>query len=270
MNARKREPAVAGRFYPDDPQALLDDVKIHIDETAEKYSAIGVVSPHAGFKYSGDVAGSVYSRLEIPDTVILLGPNHTGLGERISIMVNGSWSTPLGDQEIDSELAQALLEASPCVVASASAHESEHSLETQLPFLQYFRDDFKIVPICLKRLNLKECHVLSEAIFNAVKKIGRRVLIIASTDMSHYETHDVATALDRKAIDQILKMDAKGLHETVAENAISMCGVDSVVVMLMVSKEMGAEHAELINYMTSGEISGNFDQVVGYAGMVIK
>ena len=265
-----REPAVAGRFYPDDPQILRDDVKSHIDETAQKNSAIGVVSPHAGFRYSGDVAGSVFSRLEIPDTVILLGPNHTGFGERISLMSSGSWSMPFGELEIDRELAQAILEASPRILDSPPAHQHEHCLETQLPFLQYFRKDFKMVPICLKKLSLEECRVLSEAISRAVKKTGKRVLIVASSDMSHYETHAAASAKDRKAIDQILKLDAEGLYETVEKNAISMCGVNPVTVMLMVSREMGAAHAELVNYMTSGDTSGNFDQVVGYAGMIVR
>ena len=265
-----REPAVAGRFYPDDPQILRDDVKSHIDETAKKDFAIGAVSPHAGFKYSGDVAGSVFSRLEIPDTVILLGPNHTGLGERISIMASGAWSMPFGELEIDRELAQALLDASARIFDSALAHQSEHSLETQLPFLQYFREDFKIVPICLMKLSLEECRALSEAITRAVKAAGKRVLIVASSDMSHYETHAAASAKDKKAIDQILKLDPEGLYETVEENAISMCGVNPVTVMLMASKEMGAAHAELVKYMTSGETSGNFDQVVGYAGIIVK
>ena len=270
MTVMKREPAVAGRFYPDDPKKLRDEVKSHIDMTAEKKSAIGVVSPHAGFKYSGDVAGSVYSRLDIPETVILLGPNHTGMGERISLMAKGTWAMPFGDLEIDGELAQTLLEASPRIFDSAPAHLSEHSLETQLPFLQYFREDFAVVPICLKRLSLEECRILSEAITSAVKKTGRKVLIVASSDMSHYETHDSAKSKDRKAIDRILQLDAKGLHETVEKNSISMCGVNPATVMLMASKDMGAEHAELVNYMTSGETSGDFDRVVGYAGMVIR
>lgn len=265
-----RKPAVAGSFYPDNPKSLREDVKSHIDEGAEKLNVMGVVCPHAGFMYSGDVAGSVYSRIEIPETVIILGPNHTGMGKRISIMTEGTWSMPLGDVEVDSELANAVLEMSPRIFDNASAHSGEHSLETQLPFLQYFREDFRIVPICLMNLQLKECRALSEAILKAVSKVGRQVLIVASSDMSHYESHDEASAKDKKAIDQIIKMDPEGLYETVQENAISMCGVIPATVMLMVSKEMGARNAELVKYMTSGETSGNYDKVVGYAGVIVK
>lgn len=270
MTAMKREPAVAGRFYPRDPLALRDAVKSHIDATAEKHSAIGVVAPHAGFKYSGDVAGSVYSRLEIPETVLLLGPNHTGMGERISLMAKGTWSMPFGDLEIDSGLAQALLAESPHIFDSAPAHLSEHSIETQLPFLQYFREDFKFVPICLQRLSLEECRSLSEAISRAAEKTGRDILIVASSDMTHYETHASAEAKDRKAIERILKLDPEGLRATVEANAISMCGVNPVTVMLMAAKDMGATQAELANYMTSGETTGDFDSVVGYAGMLVR
>lgn len=265
-----RQPAVAGSFYPDNPKSLREDVKSHIDEGVEKLTVMGVVCPHAGFMYSGDVAGSVYSRIEIPETVLILGPNHTGMGERISIMTEGTWSMPLGDIEVDSELANAVLEMSPKIFDNASAHRAEHSLETQLPFLQYFKEDFRIVPICLMNLKLKECRALSEAILKAVRKVGRQVLIVASSDMSHYESHDEASAKDRKAIDQIIKMDPEGLYETVKENAISMCGVIPATVMLMVSKEMGASNAELVKYMTSGETSGNYDRVVGYAGVIVK
>lgn len=265
-----RQPAVAGRFYPDHPKSLREDVKSHIDEGAQKTTAMGVVCPHAGFMYSGDVAGSVYSRIEIPDTVIILGPNHTGMGKRISLMTEGTWSMPFGELEVDAELANAVLAMSPDIFDNASAHGAEHSLETQLPFLQYFKKDFRIVPICIMNLDLKECRALSESIFKAVKKVGRRVLIVASSDMSHYESHDEASAKDHKAIDQILKMDPEGLYETVQENSISMCGVVPATVMLMVSKEMGARQAELVKYMTSGETSGDYDRVVGYAGMIVK
>ena len=265
-----RQPAVAGMFYPDNPESLREDVKSHIDEGIEKVSALGVVCPHAGFKYSGNVAGSVYSRIEIPDTVILMGPNHTGTGERISLMSEGTWSMPMGEIAVDRDLAQAILDASPRVIENASAHSAEHSLETQLPFLQYFRKEFRIVPICLMNLRLEECRALSEAILQAVKKVGRPVLIVASSDMSHYESHDEASAKDRKAIDQMEKLDPEGLYETVQQNAISMCGVIPATVMLMVSKGLGAASAELVKYMTSGETSGNYDQVVGYAGMIVK
>ena len=151
-----RQPAVSGRFYPDDPDALREEVQRHIDASATTHPVLGVVAPHAGFVYSGDVAGSVYSHIEIPETVLLLGPNHTGQGRPISLMSRGAWSMPFGDLEIDTELAEALLSYFPEVQDDAEAHQQEHSLETQLPFLQYFQKEFKFVPVCLQRLSLDD------------------------------------------------------------------------------------------------------------------
>lgn len=265
-----RPPAVAGRFYPNDPQALRDEVQSHLEQGAPKLNVKGVMAPHAGFIFSGDVAGSVYSRIEIPDTVILLGPNHTGLGERISIMARGTWTMPLGDLKIDEPLAQAILQHLPLVRESDDAHRLEHSLETQLPFLQYFRKEFKIVPICLMRLSLDECRLLANTLVQAIEALGRPVLIVASSDMSHFETHAKASEKDHKAIDQILEMNPEGLYQTVEKEGITMCGVNSATVMLTACKELGASQAELVKYMTSGEISGDMDQVVGYAGVIVR
>lgn len=264
-----RSPAVAGRFYPDDPQALFEEVQRHLGKDNPKIPAKGVIAPHAGFMYSGDVAGTVYSQIEIPDTVILLGPNHTGMGEPISVFSQGSWIMPFGDLEVDANLAKAILQHLPIAHESEEAHRLEHSLETQLPFLQYFRKQFKIVPICLMRLSLNECRLLARAIVQAVRACDRPVLIVASSDMTHYESHSRASEKDRKAIDQILKMDPDGLFDTVEKEGITMCGVNPATVMLEACRELGATQAELVRYMTSGEISGDMEQVVGYAGMVV-
>ncbi len=265
-----RPPAVAGRFYPDDPVALLEEVQRHLEQEIPKVSAKGVIAPHAGFMYSGDVAGTVYSRIEIPDTVILLGPNHTGMGERIAVFSHGSWIMPFGDLEIDANLAKAILDNLPIAHENEDAHRLEHSLETQLPFLQYFRKQFKFVPICLMRLSLEECRMLAKAIVQAVRSYDRPVLIVASSDMTHYESHARASEKDHMAIDQILKMDPEGLFRTVEKEGITMCGVNPATVMLAACKELGATQAELAKYMTSGEVSGDMDQVVGYAGVVVR
>lgn len=271
----KRHPAVAGRFYSADPQALTREIQSHIkpgagEKTAKKSRALGVVSPHAGFMYSGDVAAAVYSEIEIPETLVILGPNHTGQGPPISLMAQGAWSMPLGEVAIDGELARAILRASPLISDDYSAHEDEHSLETQLPFIQYFRKDLKIVPICLQRVSLDHCDQVSRAIVSAVQELARTVLIVASSDMTHYESHDSASRKDRRAIDQILKRDAKGLYETVRRDKITMCGVNPVTVMLMACNRLGAQKSHLVKYMTSGEVSGDMDQVVGYAGMIVE
>jgi AmmeMemoRadiSam system protein B len=265
-----RTPAVAGQFYPADRDGLIEEIKKHITEGSPKNRVIGIVSPHAGFMYSGDAAGAVYSRIEIPETVVVIGPNHTGQGQPVSVMTEGTWSMPFGDLAIDTELAAAICDASPKVYADESAHAYEHSLETQLPFLQYFRKEFKIVPICLMRIPFKTCEEVSRAIFAGIKKVDRPVLIVASSDMTHYESHESASLKDKQAIDRIVDLDAEGLFKTVEKNHISMCGVNPVTVMLLCANAMGASHSELIKYMTSGDVTGDFDQVVGYAGVIVS
>jgi len=177
---------------------------------------------------------------------------------------------PMGDIAIDEELANAICEETVMAKPDSSAHRFEHSLETQLPFLQYFKKEFKIVPICLQRLQVSTCKTLSEGIMRAINRLGRPVLLVASSDMTHYESHDKARALDRKAIDCIKNRDPIDLHETVRSEKITMCGVNPVTVMLHCSESLGAKEAELVKYMTSGEVNGDKEKVVGYAGMIIK
>ncbi len=265
-----RTPAVAGQFYPADYDGLTEEIEKHITEGSPKNRVIGIVSPHAGFMYSGDAAGAVYSRIEIPETVVLIGPNHTGVGPPVSVMTQGTWTLPFGDLAIDTELAVAISEESPKVHADSSAHRYEHSLETQLPFLQYFRKEFKIVPICLKRISFKDCEEVSRAILAGIQDVARPVLIVASSDMTHYESQASALQKDKQAIHQIENRDAEGLFKTVEKNYITMCGVIPVTVMLLCANAMGASRSELIKYMTSGDVTGDFEQVVGYAGMIVS
>ncbi|MCH7623281.1 MAG: AmmeMemoRadiSam system protein B, partial [Nitrospinae bacterium] len=168
------------------------------------------------------------------------------------------------------ELAESICSASPIVHADSQAHRFEHSLETQLPFLQYYRKEFKIVPICMMRTRFIDCRKVSRAILTGVQQIKRSVLLIASSDMTHYESHDSATQKDKKAIDQILDRDAEGLYKTVEKNHISMCGMNPVAVMLLCANEMGARRSELVKYMTSGEVNGDRNHVVAYAGMIVE
>jgi MEMO1 family protein len=266
----QRTPAVAGKFYPENPTELEKKIACHLGDLSRiKRKAIGVVSPHAGFIYSGDVAGAVYSRIEIPETVILLGPNHTGRGENISVMTEGVWSMPMGDIAIDEELATQLCEETPTAKPSPDAHQFEHSLETQLPFLQYLRKDFLIIPICLKKMDYSNCKKLSEGIVKALEQTGKTALIIASSDMTHFESHKVAEEKDKKVISKIENRDALGLDEMVRQEQISMCGVNPVTVMLLCCEKLGAQKAELIEYKTSGEVNGDKNRVVGYAGVIV-
>ncbi len=219
--------------------------------------------------YSGDVAGSVYSRIEIPQRVILLGPNHTGQGQRISVMSEGTWTMPFGNVSIDSELAQEILKQVPEARSDDLAHLREHSLETQLPFLQYHKKDIRIVPICLMSLAWEQCRSLGLGLAKAIQSINKPVLVVASSDMTHYKSHQDASMQDTKAIERMLNMDPKGLFDTVHHNQISMCGVNPATAMLVCSQELGASRAELSRYMTSGEVSGDMDHVVGYAGVIV-
>ncbi len=266
-----RSPAVAGSFYPDNSATLLEEVESHVQKNAAKTRALGILSPHAGFMYSGDVAGAVYSRIEIPDTVILLGPNHTGEGKPISMMAQGSWSLPMGTVLIDSDLAGEIMNTFSIIQNDESAHVYEHCLETQIPFIQYFRRNFKIVPICFMKINQQTCEEVSKEIVGAIHRLERKsVLIVASSDMTHYESHENASRKDRQVIDLILQRDAKALFTMVQKQNITMCGVVPATIMLMCCNKMGASQAELVKYMTSGEPRGDYKRVVGYAGVIIR
>ncbi len=266
----KRSPVVAGQFYPAEPEQLRQAVKKLVDETAKKEPAIGAVMPHAGYMYSGAVAGAAISRIELKPTAIVLGPNHTGQGYPLSIMSAGAWTTPLGDVEIDSALAGKILAASRYLKEDALAHQYEHSIEVQLPFLQYLKPEIKLVPIVLSFAPEEAYRDIGLELAKAVKELEREVVIIASSDMTHYEPQQSAESKDRQAVDAILDLDAARLMERVRSLDISMCGYAPVIAMLAAAKALGASHAELVRYQTSGDVSGDRASVVGYAGIIVK
>jgi len=265
-----RRPAVAGQFYPSQPALLIKEVERCIEVAVEKEEALGILSPHAGFIYSGRVAGAVYSRIKFPQTFVLLGPNHTGMGRAISIMSSGRWQTPIGEIEIDEVLAGKLLEHSDAIVEDAMAHLVEHSLEVQLPFILYLSRGVKIVPIVFMIDSLESCRSIGGALADVIKEVRYPVTIVASSDMSHYEGDSVARSKDRMAIDCIIALDPERLYRTIKEKEISMCGYIPAIIMLYAAKRLGAGSARLIRYATSGEVSGDYDRVVGYAGIIIK
>lgn len=264
-----REPAVAGRFYPGDRQKLLDDIHSYAVTVGDKLSAIGCVVPHAGYMYSGHVAGAVYGRLELPRRYVILCPNHTGAGHPLSITTEGEWRTPLGDVQIDHSLASALCKMFPLLDVDAEAHRTEHALEVQLPFLQTLAGDFTFVPIVIGTGRLDVLTALGESIARTIEAAGERVMVIASSDMNHYDNDAATRAKDRFAIDRLLALDPEGLHDVVHQKNISMCGYGPAVSMLTAARRLGASRAELIKYATSGDISGDHDMVVGYAGVAI-
>jgi AmmeMemoRadiSam system protein B len=265
-----RQPAVAGRFYPGRRDELLREIGTFIDHEGEKIRGLGCIAPHAGYMYSGHVAGAVYASLELPKRFVILCPNHTGMGEPLSIMSEGSWSTPLGAANVDTDLATMLKDNCELLSEDSMAHVREHAVEVHLPFLQALAGEFTFVPIAVGTSRFEPLDELGRAMASAIRNEAERVLIIASSDMNHYESDEVTRIKDRRAIDPILALDPRGLWETVRLHNITMCGFGPAVAMLTATKELGATKSELIKYATSGDISGDRDAVVGYAGIVVE
>jgi len=269
-----RQPAVAGRFYPANPQRLRNEVEAFTALPGNalveaKIRALGCVVPHAGYMYSGHVAGAVFRRLELPQSMVILCPNHTGMGEPLAIMSEGGWHTPLGDVAIDEELAAEFKQHMPLLSEDEEAHRTEHALEVQLPFLQVLAPGFRFVPITVGTSNFEVLSSLGVAMGNVLAKRDGRCLVIASSDMNHYESDSVTRIKDRRAIDRLLALDARGLYDVVREGNISMCGYGPAVVMLTTARKLGASKAELVRYATSGDVSDDRSMVVGYAGIAV-
>ena len=267
-----RPPAVAGRFYPGEPSPLAEELNsllIAAPQTT-KIRAQACLVPHAGYMYSGHVAGAVYSRMEIPARAVLIGPRHFPRGASFAILSDGAWQTPLGLAPIDHLLAGKLARACPLLREDAIAHSAEHSLEVQLPFLQRLASPFAFVPIVIGTAHYAELEALGHAIADVIGSEHGPILLVASSDMNHYESDAVTRLKDRKAIDRILALDPRGLFDTVRDEEISMCGYGAAVAMLTAVRQMGAKHSELVRYATSGEINGDLQEVVGYAGIIIS
>ncbi len=264
-----RHPAVAGRFYPRDPDDLRAEVESYLLPPQKTVAALGCVVPHAGYVYSGHVAGAVYARLDVPARCILMCPNHTGMGHPLSIMSAGAWQTPLGMVSIDAGLAADLKRRFPLLGEDTEAHRAEHGAEVQLPFLQVKNPEGSFVPIALGTSQYELLQGLGEAIADVVRALGERVLLIASSDMNHYENDTITRVKDQKAIERMLVMDARGLFDVVMDEDISMCGFGPAVAMFTAARRLGAVGADFVRYATSGDVSGDRDRVVGYAGILV-
>lgn len=266
-----RPPAVTGRFYTDDVGALRRQVQSFCEPESgvTPQRAIACMVPHAGYRFSGHVAGAVYARIKLPRRILLIGPRHFPRGASQAILSEGAWQTPLGNVEIDSALGAALKLACPALVEDAVAHAQEHSLEVQLPFLQVLLGELRFVPIVLGTVDFAALQSLGIAIADVLAQQPEPVLIIASSDMNHYETDATTRIKDRKALNQILALDPRALHETVIREGITMCGMGPAVTMLTAASALGATRADLVRYATSGDINGDRDEVVGYAGIIV-
>lgn len=270
-NSKLRRPAVAGQFYPSKSSKLRSEIELLIDKGATAKDVIASLMPHAGYMYSGSVAGATVSNIKVKDRVVILGPNHTGYGKPFGIMTEGIWKMPFRDVEIDSELAIKLLKSSHYLEEDSISHLHEHSLEVELPFLQYFKEDFKIVPITVQADDIKIYKQIGQELAEVIKdsRIEKSVLLIASSDMTHYEPQATAERKDREAIQAILELDEDKLIDRINKLDISMCGHAPCIIMIVCAKSLGAQKAQLIKYQTSGDITGDYDSVVGYAGIII-
>ncbi|UCG80909.1 MAG: AmmeMemoRadiSam system protein B [Desulfobacterales bacterium] len=267
-----RIPAVANMFYPGEKERLKEQLDSFVRPAPEPKKVMAAISPHAGYMYSGGVAGAVFSQISIPDAVVILGPNHRGIGARVALTASGIWDMPLGSVPINEVLAKSILQVSTSVVRiedDPGAHTMEHSIEVQVPFLQFLRPEVSIVPIGLSHLTYDACQEIGQALVQGIRDYGKEVLLVASTDMTHYESQETAKAKDKLAIDRILDLDPQGLYETVSKHGISMCGVIPTTIVLEACKFLGADRAELVQYATSGDVTGDYSQVVGYAGFIV-
>jgi AmmeMemoRadiSam system protein B len=269
MDISLRDPAVAGAFYPGTASALERDLRRLIALDADRHPLLACIAPHAGYVYSGGVAGALYGHLELPQRVIVLGPNHTGAGAAVAVAPHRRWRTPLGDVPIDTALARKLVDRAWAATFDPRAHLREHALEVQLPFLLARRPDLEVLPVCLAHLRLEDCLDLGRVVARLIGDQAEPVGIVASSDMSHYLPDAEARRLDRLAIDAVLARDPEALYETVHREGITMCGVVPATVALAAANELGATGAHLVAYATSGEVSGDRKAVVGYAGICV-
>ena len=269
-----RKPAVADQFYPGNPEELERMVTDFEKSDITRENAVALIAPHAGYIYSGRVAGAVYSAVNIADDIVLIGPNHTGQGREVALMAEGAWEMPADRVDVNGELAALLLEETPLLTSDAAAHLREHSLEVQLPFIRHFNRAATVVPIVIKYLAREQCATLGRAIARAIERYEerhkKRALIVVSSDMNHYESQEVTEKKDGHALEKLLALDGEGLLATTERENITMCGVVPAAVAIAAAKELGATSAKLVEYATSAETSGDYDHVVGYAGVVIQ
>ena len=279
-----RRPTVAGQFYEGDAEALRAQLKacfLHrlgpqklpqVNFHMRPRNIVGMVCPHAGYMYSGPVAATAFYELAIdgkPDTVVLLGPNHTGYGSALALMREGTWQTPLGNVEIDTELANAILKETRTVDADATAHRFEHSLEVQLPFLQFlYGNDFKIVPICYLMQDYDSAVEVGRALTEALD--ATNTVVIASSDMTHYEPAKKAAQKDQEALKYVIAMDAKRFYETIEKQNITACGYAPITSLITYANGVNAKEAKLLSYHNSGDITGDHSSVVGYAAVSFR
>ena len=268
-----RKPAVADRFYPGNKESMtqtLHDLFKEKPASNQATAAKAVISPHAGYIFSGQLAARTLASVKIPETVVILGPNHHGIGKKVAVSAE-NWQMPCGIAPINQAFVASLLERGEGLISvDEAAHQAEHSLEVQVPLLQHLQPKVTIVPIVISRLSYDECQHLASLLAETILPFDTDVLILASSDMNHFESQQENKKKDQKALDQIDKMNPLGLYDTVFKNRISMCGVIPAVVSMIASQSLGATTSRLVGYTDSSVVSGDSDSVVGYAGVVFS
>jgi AmmeMemoRadiSam system protein B len=267
-----RQPAVAGQFYTNDPDALRLEVRGYLERAERKSSvhSILAMAPHAGYYFSGAVAGATLGRANLAGTVLLLGPNHTGQGKPFAVWPSGRWQYPGGTLSVDTELVEHLCAQESRLTPDTLAHQREHSLEVLVPFLAELNPDTLIVPLAVSQPDLATLLSVGKAIGRALRAFARPVSMVVSSDMSHFVTHEMAQEQDARALDPALALNPTLFYETVRGEGISMCGVLPMTLALAAALELGASQSEITAYATSGEINGELRRVVGYAGLVVS
>jgi len=267
-----RQPAVAGRFYPSNPKELTALVCEYSrpDPQHPPVEVKACLVPHAGYMYSGNVAGAVLARIALPMKIIVLGVRHYPRGEPVAILSSGAWRTPLGDAPVDEPMAAELRRECPLLREDSVAHSGEHSLEVQIPFLQVLAPGFSFVPVALGTVQYDSLVSVGRAVAQVLEGAKENVLLLTSSDLNHYEDEKTTRVKDQKAIDRMLALDPRGLYDTCRNEDISMCGLGPAVAMLTALNALGVKKSELVKHATSGDVSGDFDQVVGYAGMIFS
>lgn len=264
-----RQPAVAGQFYPGESLSLKRELD-RLVSLGESRRVLGVVSPHAGYVYSGKVAGMLFGAIDVPKTVLILGPNHHGVGSPAALYPAGEWLTPLGSVPVNERLNELILNHAPMVALDPVAHRFEHSLEVQVPFLKHRNANLTIAALCLGNLDFGSCRALGEALAAAITEFGEEVLIVASSDMTHYESAASARKKDDLALHELKRLDPEALIKVCRDQRITMCGVIPAAVMLVAAKALGGASVHLLGYANSGEVNGDLDRVVGYAALTVS
>lgn len=267
--AHMRMPAVAGTFYPGHPDQLLNSVERFLVRTTIPVAVTAIIVPHAGYVYSGSTAGKTYACCDLPRRLVILCPNHTGLGARLALNSDGAWRTPLGEVPVDAPLARALTAAFPALEDDPLAHRKEHAIEVQLPFLQVLLGEFSFLPVVVGTHALGDLEALGLAMAKVIAESESPVAMVVSSDMNHYEDAKTNRAKDSAALEAVLRIDPTGLYQVVRERCISMCGAGPAVAALFACQRLGADRAELVDYTDSGMVTGDDSQVVSYAGVRI-